>query len=65
MRVPCDIDEIDLDGDYGTVDSVMATCSRCDHSTEAFGTSDASIRRCLVMMREECPWGEANFYVED
>jgi hypothetical protein len=23
------------------------------------------VRRCLVLLREECPEGEANFYVGD
>lgn len=44
---------------------VCATCSECDHETESFGTSDRSIKRCLVLMREECPLGEENFYVEE
>ena len=46
----------------GKVDGVEATCSRCGHATEAFGTCDASVRRCLVALREECPRGEQNFY---
>ena len=33
MRVTCTIDEIELEGDYGTIPSVCATCSRCDHYT--------------------------------
>jgi hypothetical protein len=41
------------------------TCSRCDHQTESFGTSGASIRRCLALLREECPEDEENFYVTD
>jgi hypothetical protein len=64
MKVECEVAEIALDGDYGEVESVMATCSRCRHSTESFGTSDASRRRCLVLLREECPRAETNFYVE-
>jgi hypothetical protein len=32
--------------------------------TESYGTSEASVRRCLVMLREECPRGERNFYVD-
>jgi hypothetical protein len=65
MRVTCAIDEIELDGDLGSVPSVCATCSRCNHETESFGTSEASIARCLVLMREECPEGETNFYVDE
>ncbi len=64
-KVTCDIEEVELEGEYTTVDGVQATCSKCDHQTESYGTSDASIKRCLVLMREECPMGEANFYVAD
>lgn len=65
MRVECAIEETLLEGDYAEVEGVTATCSRCDHETESFGTSDASIKRCLVLLREECPNGEQNFYVEE
>jgi hypothetical protein len=62
--VPCTIDTIELEGDNGhPIESVSATCSRCGHETESFGTSDRSIRRCLVLLHEECPEGEDNFYV--
>lgn len=44
---------------------VEATCPRCGHSTRSWGTGDVSIRRCLVLLREECPKGEKNFYVEE
>jgi hypothetical protein len=62
MRVECEIEETELEGDYAPVEGVMATCSRCDHVTESFGTSDSSVKRCLVLMREECPKNESNFY---
>jgi hypothetical protein len=65
MKVRCDLDEIELEGDHGLVPSTKATCSRCDHSTESYGTSSASIRRCLVTMREECPYKEDNYYTAD
>jgi hypothetical protein len=65
MRVPCTIDEIELQGDYGgEVPSVCATCTRRGHSTESFATGDASVRRCLVLLRQECALEENNFYVE-
>lgn len=65
MKVDCTVDETELEGDYGVVEGVTATCSRCDHVTESYGTTDSSIRRCLVLLREECPRGEQNFYVEE
>jgi hypothetical protein len=64
-RVQVGIEEIELENDRGyPVASVQATCSRCDHTTESFGTSDASRRRCLVLLREECPLSESNFYID-
>ena len=65
MRVVCDIDHIELEGNHGSVPSVSATCSRCGHTTESFGQSESSVKRCLVLLREECPKDEKNFYVED
>lgn len=65
MRVPCTVDYIELDGDYGPIESVSVTCTRCGHSVESYGTSERSIRRCLVMLREQCREGENNFYVCD
>ena len=35
----------------------------CQHTTESFGTGEKSVKRCLVLMRQECPEGEENFYV--
>ena len=66
MRVPVEIEEVVLQSEEGRdVDGVIARCSRCDHETESFGTSDRSIKRCLALLREECPEGEDNFYVDD
>ena len=44
------------------VDVVEVSCSRCGHATRSFGSTDASIKRCLVMLREESLRGEHNFY---
>ncbi len=65
MRVLCAISSVTLEGDHGEVDGVSAECSRCGHETESFGTSEASVKRCLVVMREECPHGENNFYTDE
>lgn len=62
--IPCEVEVVDLDGDYGSVEGVEATCSRCGHVTESFGTGSASIRRCLALMRDECPLDESNYYIE-
>ena len=66
MKVPCEIDEVDLENDRGkTMDGVMATCQRCQHWETSFGTGEGSVKRCLVMLRENCPEGEKNFYVRE
>ncbi len=65
MRVECEVAEVDIDNeDTGQVqEGVLLTCSRCDHMEESFGTSEKSVRRCLVLMRENCEFNEENFYV--
>jgi hypothetical protein len=64
--VECEIHRVMLyDNDDRQVPGVMAVCSRCDFETESFGRKGASVRRCLVEMRNSCPRGEDNFYVAD
>lgn len=66
MRIKCEVEDIELENDEGLeVPAVCVTCSRCHHATESFGTEGPSIRRCLAMLREECPEGESNFYVAE
>ncbi len=63
MKVACEISEESMENDDGReVDGIRATCSRCGHGTESFGTGAASVKRCLALMREECPERESNFY---
>lgn len=65
-KVDCEVEEVYLENDYGNdVDGVRVKCGRCGHEVDSFGTSSASIRRCLVLLREECPEGEANYYTAD
>jgi hypothetical protein len=65
-KVSCSIEETSLEGDYNyEVEGVCATCSRCGHTIESYGTSDDSKLSCLARMREECPKGESNFYEEE
>lgn len=63
-RIKCQITETTLEGEYGNdVESVTATCSKCGHTTESYGTEESSIKRCLALMNDECPKGENNYYV--
>ena len=65
MKIICTVDSAELDGDYDTVPRVTAECARCGHETESYGDGAASVRRCLVLMREECPRGESNYYTQE
>jgi hypothetical protein len=65
-RVRCTILETKVKNDYGQmVAGTRAECMRCDKVTESAGTGDKSIKRCLAMLRADCPMSEENFYVED
>ncbi len=65
VRVPCDIGYVELENEDGyEVEGVCATCPRCGHETESYGTSGASVRRCLVLLREECPNDDRNYYFD-
>lgn len=66
-KVECEVEHVDIIVDEATgrtQPGVEATCLRCDHVTQCFGTEEKSVRRALVMMRDECPNGETNFYVD-
>lgn len=66
MKVECEVDYVELENDDGRdVEGVRVTCGRCGHETESFGTSSASVRRCLVLLREECPESGNHFYVAE
>lgn len=60
-KVECEVFDIEIDGKP----AVEANCLRCNHITRSFGTEEASVKRCLAMMRDECPNGESNFYTQD
>jgi hypothetical protein len=63
VRVEAEIDYDEVENENGhLVDVTTAACSRCDHTTESYGSSERSVRRCLALLREECPEGENNFY---
>jgi len=64
-RVPTSTDYVEVEGDYGSVEGVEVTCSRCGHSEQSAGTHDSSIGRCAALLRENCPRGEKYFYLND
>ena len=60
------VEQISLKNDSGfETPSVQATCNKCGHITESFGDLSSSVKRCLVLMNEECPRREHNFYKKD
>lgn len=65
MRVACEVVEVELEGDYASIEGLCVSCSRCYHEVEVYGTSGRSVRRAMVMLREECPRGEANWYAAE
>jgi hypothetical protein len=66
VKIKCEIDYVTLiNGEGCPVRGVCATCTRCGNQEESFGNSDASVARCLVLMRQSCPGGARHFYVED
>lgn len=65
-RVPCSVNYTTLVNDNDReIDGVIVTCSRCGQEQESFGQSEASMKRCFALLKEECPKGESNFYVAD
>ena len=45
-------------------EGLILTCSRCGETVEVYGTSDASVKRGFVKLREACK-EKTNFYVEE
>jgi hypothetical protein len=65
-KVNCEVEYVDLESGRGdTIEGVSVTCSKCGHCEESFGTTERSVRRSLVMLRENCPNLEENYYVSD
>ena len=56
-RIAVEIEEVDdiEDEDGREREGVRATWTECDHVTESLGTGPGSRKRCLALMREECP----------
>lgn len=66
MKIRCELRETELENSKGApIPSLVATCVRCGYETEAFGQSEQSKKRCLVLMRQRCPHRSHAFYVAD
>lgn len=60
-RVEVEIEETEVDGRPG----LKVTCAKCGHETCVYGQGLRSARRAAIMLKEECPEGEENFYKVD
>ena len=62
-RVLVDVEweQVETENGY-PVDGYRVTCTRCGHSVEVCGVPQASMRRGAVMLKDECPRRESNFY---
>lgn len=63
-KVPCEVEDAQVEFNDRLIDGVSVTCTDCGHEETAGGTSEASVKRCLAQMGENCPEGERNFYVD-
>jgi len=60
-RIQVSVEEIEIEGDRGIIPGVRVGCEECGETVEVYGTSEASIKRGCVMLREQCDG--RNFYV--
>lgn len=57
--IPCKFEEFEMENDNGVyIDSVEATCGKCRHQTQSYGIYEESRKRCLALMKKECPLKE-------
>lgn len=65
MKIKAEIstdEELNERGRY--MPCTRATCTKCHHTTFSWGDGGASARRCLALLKSDCPFGENNFYSE-
>lgn len=65
-KVEVRFQQVTLHTDNGRpIPGLCATCTECDHQVEVFGVNPPSKRRACVMLSEECPRDDRNFYSFD
>lgn len=66
-RVKCDVDYVDVEEGGRTLLGVRVTCQECDAQAECFGETSRSVKRALMILKENCEEvdsdGPSNFYV--
>ena len=65
-KIACEVERTEISKDGRTGKGVVVTCGECGHCEESFGQEEKSVKRCLALLRENCPEGaENNFYVDE
>jgi len=54
-----------LNDDCREVPALQATCRRCDHAVAVFGTSERSENYAFVLLHQQCPNHEHNYYANE
>ena len=63
-KVEVEITLTDVENDQGRmIPGVSARCTKCDLTVEVYGQADNSKRRACMLLKEDCPEDETNFYV--
>lgn len=62
-RVECEVNYETIEENGRKGDGVIVTCGDCGICTQSFGTSERSVKRCLVLLKDQCPTGDSNYYV--
>jgi len=65
-RVEIRVEDEMVDNDRGGKGpGVRATCDKCGETVTCLGRSQRSVRRCIMLLKEECTDSDGNnFYVD-
>ncbi len=63
-KVEVEFEETEIEEDGRTGPGVIATCQECGDTVQSFGQTERSRIRCIMLLRENCEIGEANYYVD-
>lgn len=65
-KIECEVEHTEQENDHGNMQQcTVVTCGECGHVERSWGVSEGSQKRCLILLKENCPRGETNFYVGD
>ncbi len=65
-KVPCAVELVEVENENGRMQkATRVTCGDCGETAEAFGQSDASKKRALCLLKENCPMQRSNYYVDE